>query len=110
MSVAYHVRFWFTRDSVLWDDYHQEVPMPAKAYKASANFPSLGGEAHQEVLVEAGSWAAAIGLAARKLKGLPALKRRQIKACSISLELVDASSPKRVEPEPAAKTGEEPNS
>ncbi len=69
--------------------------MAAKAYKASANFPSLGDEAHQEVLVEAGSWAAAIGLAARKLKVLPALKRKQIKTCSISLQLTDSSSAKQ---------------
>jgi hypothetical protein len=81
----------------VWDDcltivFWGEANMAAKAYKASANFPSLGDEAHQEVLVEAGSWAAALGQAARKLKALPALKRKQIKTCSISLQLTDSAS------------------
>jgi hypothetical protein len=81
--------------------------MAAKAYKASANFPSLGDEAHQEVLVEAGSWAAAIGQAARKLKALPALKRKQIKMCTISLQLSDSSSSKDVEAPSGAAVAEE---
>jgi hypothetical protein len=89
--------FRFTRASILWDDHFREVSMAAKAYKASANFPSLGDEAHQEVLVEAGSWAAAIGLAARKLKALPALKRKQIKSCTISLQLTDSSPAKELD-------------
>jgi hypothetical protein len=85
----------------------REATMAAKAYKASANFPSLGDEAHQEVLVEAGSWAAAIGQAARKLKALPALKRKQIKMCTISLQLSDSSSSKDVEAPSGAAVAEE---
>ena len=63
--------------------------MAAKLYRATANFPTLGDEAHQEVQVEAGNWSAAMGLAARRLKALTALKRKQIKLCSIVLELLD---------------------
>jgi hypothetical protein len=48
--------------------------MAAKLYRATANFPTLGDEAHQEVQVEAGNWSAAMGLAARRLKALTALK------------------------------------
>jgi hypothetical protein len=94
----------------LFDDcFLGEANMAAKAYKASANFPSLGDEAHQEVLVEAGSWAAALGQAARKLKALPALKRKQIKTCSISLQLTDSASSSSREaeaPSGAAVAGE----
>ena len=63
--------------------------MAAKLYKATANFPSLGDDSRQEVMVEAGGWAAAMGLAARKLKALAPLKRKQIKICSIELQLMD---------------------
>jgi hypothetical protein len=86
------------------------VFMAAKAYKASANFPSLGDEANQEVLVEAGSWAAAIGLAARKLKVLPALKRKQIKNCSISLQLMDSAAAKELDSSAGTEGGEQAES
>ena len=71
--------------------------MAAKLYKATANFPSLGDESRQEVLVEAGGWAAAMGLAARKLKALAPLKRKQIKICSIELQLLDGGAPQSIE-------------
>lgn len=67
--------------------------MAAKLYKASATFPSLGDESRQEIMVEAGGWAAAMGLAARRLKALPPLKRKQIKMCSIELQLMDGTAP-----------------
>src|ERR1700719_4532560 len=70
-----------------------EVFMAAKSYKATANFPSLGDESRQEVMVEAGGWAAAMGLAARKLKALAPLKRKQIKTCSIELQLMVGGAP-----------------
>jgi hypothetical protein len=70
----------------------EEVNMAAKLYRASANFPTLGDEAHQEVQVEAGNWSAAMGLAARRLKTLTVLKRKQIKLCSIVLQLVDGAA------------------
>jgi hypothetical protein len=74
-----------------------EVFMAAKSYKATANFPSLGDESRQEVIVEAGGWAAAMGLAARKLKALAPLKRKQIKICSIELQLLDGGAPQSIE-------------
>lgn len=76
--------------------------MPARLYKATANFPSLGDESSQEVLVSAGSWSAAMGQASRKLKVLPALRRRQIKSCSILLQLVEGGADaKTADPAPA---------
>jgi hypothetical protein len=69
-----------------------EITMAAKTFKASANFPSLGDDSHQEVLVEAGTWAAAMGAAARQLKALPALKRKRISSCSITLEQTDGAT------------------
>ena len=80
---------YISRALRLYATMTEEVNMPAKLYRATANFPTLGDEAHQEVQVEAGNWSAAMGLAARRLKALTALKRKQIKLCSIVLELVD---------------------
>jgi hypothetical protein len=75
----------------------EEVSMAAKLYKATATFPSLGDESRQEVMVEAGGWAAAMGLAARRLKALPPLKRKQIKMCSIELQLMEGGAPPSIE-------------
>jgi hypothetical protein len=74
-----------------------EVFMAAKLYKATATFPSLGEDSRQEVIVEAGGWAAAMGLAARRLKALAPLKRKQIKICSIELQLMDGGAPQSIE-------------
>ena len=82
--------------------------MAAKLYKATATFPSLGDESRQEVIVEAGGWAAAMGLAARRLKALAPLKRKQIKMCSIELQLMDGGTPQSTGvSESAAETAEE---
>lgn len=60
--------------------------MAIKRYRASAHFPTVDKGVILTAEAEAGSWSAALGMIARKLRALPQLKRRRITAMSITLQ------------------------
>jgi hypothetical protein len=58
----------------------------ARRFRVTANFPILGRNSHQSVIVEGSNWMVALGKAARELKRLPVMHRRRITALSMVLE------------------------
>jgi len=58
----------------------------ARRFRVTANFPILGRDSHQSVIVEGSNWMVALGKAARELKRLPVMHRRRITALSMVLE------------------------
>lgn len=62
--------------------------MAKKSWRVQAHFPSAKLAEYQTVIVEAGTFAAAIGKAARELRKLPAMKKRKVSDCSLMLHLL----------------------
>lgn len=63
--------------------------MSAKRFKARANFPVLGQQAHLETEVMGGNWVVALGAAARAFKRMAVMRRRRVTAMSIVIELME---------------------
>jgi len=66
-------------------------------YRIAANFPSLKAhEAYQVVHVTANNWYMALRNGAKMLKSLPVLKKRRVKALSITIQFeghIDPNNP-----------------
>jgi hypothetical protein len=75
----------------------------ARRFRVTANFPILGRDAHQSVIVEGSNWMVALGKAARELKRLPVMHRRRITALSMVLEQTEGQGIGIVEQAPAAE-------
>jgi hypothetical protein len=64
----------------------------SRRFRVTANFPILGQNAHQTVIVEGSNWQVALGKAAREYKKLPIMHRRRVTALSMMVEQIGAAT------------------
>lgn len=71
----------------------KEALTMARRFRVTANFPVLGNQSHQSVIVEASSWGVALGKAAREFKRMPVMRRRRVTALSLVVEQMENGQP-----------------
>jgi hypothetical protein len=63
----------------------------SRRFRVTANFPILGSNSHQSVIVEGSSWMVAIGKASREFKRMPVMHRRRVTALSMLVEQMEGN-------------------
>jgi len=63
----------------------------SRRFRVTANFPVLGPDAHQTVIVEGSNWQVALGKGARAFKRLTVMRRRRVTALSMMVEQMEGN-------------------